>query len=91
MESNLHADEGYVSVVDIEVDSAKPERSGFTLLGRGADKAEYRLEMHLDIPVDRRTQTILGEMLAQSEWRILRRAPTPLRRVRARKNRKPVA
>jgi hypothetical protein len=47
--------------------------------------------MHLDIPVDRRTQTILGEMLAQSEWRILRRATTPLSRARTRTKRKPVA
>jgi len=91
MEPKKQADEGYVSVVDIEVDSVKPEPAGFVLLGRGADKAEYRLEMHLDIPVDRRTQTILGEMLAQSEWRVMRRAPAPLRRLRARKNRKPVA
>ena len=91
MEPNKQADEGYVAVVDIEVDSVKPEHSGFVLLGRGADKAEYRLEMHLDIPVDRQTRTILGEMLAQSEWRVLRRAPTPLRRLHARKNRTPVA
>jgi hypothetical protein len=91
MESTNKADEGYVAVVDIEVDSVRPEHSGFVLQGRGADSAEYRLEMHLDIPVDRRTQTILGEMLAQSEWRVLRKAPTPLRKAGSRTNRKPVA
>jgi hypothetical protein len=85
------ADEGYVSVVDIEVDVVRPEQSGFVLQGRGADRAEYRLEMHLDIPVDRRTQTILGEMLAQSEWRVLRKATAPLRRAGARADREPVA
>ncbi len=84
-------DEGYVAVVEIEVDVVRPERSGFVLQGRGADRAEYRLEMHLDIPVDRRTQTVLGEMLAQSEWRVLRKAPTPLRRAGSLGDRKPVA
>ena len=91
MEPIQKAEEGYVVVVDIEVDSVRPEPAGFTLQGRGADRAEYRLEMHLDIPVDRRTQTVLGEMLAQSEWRILRRAATPLRRTRTAQKRKPVA
>ena len=90
MEPSKKAEEGYVAVVDIEVDSVRPEPAGFTLQGRGADRAEYRLEMHLDIPVDRHTQTVLGEMLAQSEWRVLRKAPTPLRRARTQK-RKPVA
>lgn len=85
------ADEGYVAVVDIEVDVVRPEQSGFVLQGRGADRAEYRLEMHLDIPVDRQTQTILGEMLAQSEWRVLRKAKAPLRRAGARADREPVA
>ena len=68
------ADKDFVAVLDIEVDTVRPERSGFVLRGRGADRLEYQLEMHLDIPVDRRTQAVLGEMLAQSEWRILRRS-----------------
>ena len=74
------ADKDFVTLVDIEVDSVRPERSGFVLRGRGSDRSDYQLEMHLDIPVDRRTQTVLGEMLAQSEWRVLRRSATPLRR-----------
>jgi hypothetical protein len=91
MESSKQAEEGFVAVVDIEVDSVRPGPSGFTLQGRGADRAEYRLEMHMDIPVDRRTQTVMGEMLAQSEWRLLRRANSPLGRARARSKRRPVA
>ena len=91
MEPSQKAEEGYVVVVDIEVDSVRLESAGFTLQGRGADRAEYRLELHLDIPVDRHTQTVLGEMLAQSEWRILRRAATPLQRARTAQKRKPVA
>jgi hypothetical protein len=55
--------------------------------GQGADGAHYRLELHLDHPVNRRTQQVLGEILSQSEWRVLRRtAPSPiaaLRRARA--------
>ena len=43
MEPSKQAEEGYVAVVDIEVDSVRPEHSGFTLQGRGADRAEYRL------------------------------------------------
>jgi len=74
------ADKDFVTLVDIEVDSVRPERSSFVLRGRGSDRSDYQLEMHLDFPVDRRTQTVLGEMLAQSEWRILRRSATPLRR-----------
>ena len=85
MEPSNQADEGYMPVVDIEVESVLPGRSGFVLLGRGADRASYRLEMHLDIPVDRRTQTVLGEMLAQSEWRLLRKAPTSVRRANPRR------
>jgi hypothetical protein len=84
-------DNGYVAVVDIEIDAVQPGPSGFVLQGRGADRAEYRLEMHLDIPVDRQTQTVLGEMLAQSEWRISRRTPTPLKRKNPLRSRKPVS
>ncbi len=74
------ADNDFVAVIDIEVDTVRAERSGFVLSGRGADRSEYQLEMHLDIPVVRRTQTVLGEMLAQSEWRILRRSAKSLRK-----------
>jgi len=64
----------YVRVADIEVTDVRPEQSGFVLQGRGADRADYRLEMHLDMPVDPRTRAVLGGLLAQSEWRVWRRA-----------------
>lgn len=69
----------FVSVAEIEVTSALPSHSGFALGGRGSDGAEYRLQMHLDMPVDQRTKSVLGELLAQSEWRVWRRMPAPLR------------
>lgn len=81
---------GYVTVVDIQIDAVQPASAGFVLQGRGLDRAEYKLEMSLDIPLDRRTQTVLGEMLAQSEWRILRRATPRLGRA-SRRLRDPVS
>ncbi|HET7038927.1 MAG TPA: hypothetical protein VFH97_03510 [Gemmatimonadales bacterium] len=81
------ASQDYVPLAEIEVDAVLPRPSGFLLEGQGADGANYRLELHLDHPVDRRTQQVLGEILSQSEWRVLRRAtPSPiaaLRRARA--------
>ncbi|HEY2825796.1 MAG TPA: hypothetical protein VGI83_09645 [Gemmatimonadales bacterium] len=65
----------YVKVAEIEVDDVRPDQFGFVLNGRGADRAEYRLEWHLDMPVDPRTKAVLGGLLAQSEWRVWRRAP----------------
>ncbi|MGH7539051.1 MAG: hypothetical protein ACREMF_10465 [Gemmatimonadales bacterium] len=79
---------GFQRVAEIEVDLVKPERHGFTLTGQGADRAEYRLDVHFDIPLDARTRAVLGGLLAQSELTISRRPPpslaTPLpRRERA--------
>lgn len=70
----------FLPVSDIQVDAVRPERSGFVLQGRGADRAEYRIEMRLDFPVDQQTQTVLGEILAQSEMKVYRRAPASMRR-----------
>ena len=75
-------------LAEIEVDLVKPERNGFTLTGQGADRAEYRLDVHFDMPLDARTRVVLGELLAQSELKIWRRTPParahpPLRRDRA--------
>ncbi len=70
----------YVRVADVEISSVRSERSGFLLEGRGADRADYRLELHLDMPVDERTRAVLSEMLAQSEWRAWRRSPQPFPR-----------
>jgi hypothetical protein len=47
--------------------------------GFGEDSAEYVLELHLDLPMDRQTQAIVGEMLSQSEMRLWRRTREPLR------------
>jgi hypothetical protein len=91
MEASQKGENGYVSVVEIEINAGQPGRSGFVLQGRGADRADYRLEMHLEIPVDQTTQTVLGGMLAQSEWRILRRTTAPMRRINRPRTRKPVA
>ncbi len=75
-------------LAEIEVDLVKPERNGFTLTGQGVDRAEYRLDIHFDMPLDARTRVVLGELLAQSELKIWRRPPPartnqPLRRDRA--------
>ncbi len=70
---------GYVAVANIEVTSVRPQPAGFQLQGVGADAADYVLEMHLDMPIDQRTRAVLGEILSQSEWRVLRRAQEPLK------------
>ena len=78
----------FVPVAEIEVDAVLPTRSGFRLEGRGADGADYRMELHLDLPVDQRTQQVLAELFSQSELKISRKtgsAPlAALRRERAR-------
>lgn len=69
---------GFQRLADIEVDLVKPERDGFTLTGEGADRAQYLLNIHFDMPLDARTRAVLGELLAQSELTIARRSPPPL-------------
>ncbi len=72
----------------IEVDLVKPEHQGFTLTGRGPDHAEYRLDLHFELPLDPRTRSVVGELLSQSEVTISRRAPAaPLAALRARRDR----
>ena len=66
-------------LAEIQVDLVKPERNGFTLSGQGADRAEYRLDVHFDMPLDARTRAVLGELLAQSELSILAPASRPAR------------
>jgi hypothetical protein len=77
-----------IPVADIEVDSVVPTKSGFRLQGRAADGADYQIELHLDLPVDHRTQRVLGEILSQSELKISRKSGdspvAALRRERAR-------
>ena len=69
----------YIPVADVEVSSVKVQGKGFTLEGRGADRADYRIDLDLEVPVDQRTRSVLGELLSQSRWRISRRVPQPLR------------
>lgn len=90
MASNEHAGEDFVAVAELAIEAVRPSAAGFELTGRGRDRAEYRMELHLELPVDRRTQTVLGELLAQSEWRVWRRAPRPRGVERTSRRRKPV-
>ena len=75
-------------LAEIAVDQVKPEHQGFTLTGQGPDQAEYRLDLHFELPLDPRTRTVLGELLSQYELTISRRPPTaPLAALRARRDR----
>ena len=78
----------FVPVADVEVESVVPTKSGFRLHGKGADGADYEVELHLDLPVDQRTQRVLAELFSQSELKISRKSgDSPLgalRRERAR-------
>lgn len=67
----------YVAVADIEITAVSPEKAGFTLEGRGADRAEYRLGLDLEMPLDQRTRSVLGEMLSQCRIRVWRRVVSP--------------
>ncbi len=69
-----------VAVADIEVSSVTPERTGFSLEGRGADRSDYRLGLEIEVPLDQRTRRVLGEMLSQCRVRVWRR-PAGLRQV----------
>lgn len=91
MNTRKNAEEGFIPVADIQVDAVRPERSGFVLQGRGVDRADYRVEMRLDFPVDQQTRTVIGEILAQSDLKVMRRVPASLGRSKARLGRKPVA
>lgn len=75
-------------LAEIEIDAVTPSNQGFTLTGQGPDQAEYRLDVHFELPLDPRTRTVLGELLSQSDLTISRRAPAartrPLRSQRAR-------
>ena len=69
----------FMLMADIEVDAVVPSPRQFILQGRGADDADYRLELRLEMPVDVRTRAVLGELLTQSGVRLYRRLRTPLR------------
>jgi hypothetical protein len=90
MATEQQPDPEFLPVAEIEVDSVEPSRVGFVLRGLGADSAEYRMDMNLDIRVDPKTQAVLGGILSQSEWRIWRRAPLTLRARQPGRTRSPV-
>ena len=89
MAAESQPDQDFLPVAEVEIDAVQPTRAGFVLRGFGKDSAEYRLDVHFDMPVDQKTHTVLGEMLSQSEWRIWRRVPALLRH-RPDHNRTPV-
>jgi hypothetical protein len=64
----------YVSVANVDVASVTPERAGFMLEGRGADRSDYRLALELEVPLDVRTRSVLAEMLSQCRITVWRRA-----------------
>jgi hypothetical protein len=61
----------------IEIDAVTPSSRGFTLTGQGMDRAQYRLDLHFDHPLDGRTRTVIGELLAQSDLTISRGPSAP--------------
>ena len=77
-------------LADIAVDVVQPDGNGFALSGQGSDRAEYRLDVHFDMPLDGRTRAVLGGLLAQSELTLWRRSPAgaPARGERAHRSRR---
>jgi hypothetical protein len=71
--------DGFRAVADLEIEAVTLRPDGFGLQASGADGAEYLVELHLDMPMDGRTRSILGEMLSQTELRVWRRPREPLR------------
>jgi hypothetical protein len=90
MAADQQPDQGFLPVAEVEIDAVQPARGGFVLRGTGKDSAEYRLDVHFDMPVDHKTHAVLGEILSQSEWRISRRAPTVLRQHHPGRSQSPV-
>ena len=74
-----HTPDDFVTVANVQVDSVTPHPSGFLVMASGEDYAEYRLDMHVGLPLDSRTQAVVGEILSQSEWRLSRRTRQPLK------------
>ena len=75
-------------VAEIEVDQVTPGGQGFTLTGQGPDNAEYRLDVHFELPLDPKTRAVLGELLSHSELTVSRRpATSPIAALRARGDR----
>ena len=73
------AAESFDLVADVPIDEVRSTPDGFVMQGRGTDLLGYRLEMHLDWPVDQRTKKVLGEILSQAEVRVMRWRSPPRR------------
>jgi hypothetical protein len=77
------AAESFDLVADVPIEEVRSTPDGFVMQGRGTDRLGYRLEMHLDWPVDQRTKKVLGEILSQAELKVMRwhsppgRVPSP--------------
>lgn len=68
--------ESFDLVADVPIDEVRTTPDGFVMQGQGTDLLGYRLEMHLDWPVDQRTKKVLSEILSQAEVKVMRwRAP----------------
>lgn len=69
--------ENFDLLADVPIEEVRSTPDGFVLQGRGADRLGYRLELHIDWPVDPRTKAVLGEILSQTELKVMRwRAPS---------------
>jgi hypothetical protein len=84
---NLSKNNDLIMVADIEVTEVEPGRTTLQMRGTGADNPDYRMELHLEVPMDRTTRTALGELLAQSDLRVWRspKASIKARRFRAKR------
>ena len=59
----------------IEIEAVRPEQHGFALQGRGQDRAEYRVDLQFELPLDARTRVVLGELLTQATIAVSRLRP----------------
>ena len=84
---NLSKNNDLIMVADIEVTEVEPGRTTLQMRGTGADNSDYRMELHLEVPMDRTTRTALGELLAQSDLRVWRSPKVSIkaRRLRAKR------
>lgn len=73
------AAESFDLVADVPIEEVRSTPDGFVMQGRGTDLLGYRLEMHLDWPVDQRTKKVLSEILSQAEVKVMRWRSPPRR------------
>jgi hypothetical protein len=66
------ASESYDLLADVPIEEVRVTPEGFVLEGHGTDRSGYRLEMHIDWPVDPQTKRVLSEILSQAEVRVMR-------------------